>query len=233
VMRRTVSGAAEPRMSAGGERKLAAAVFAGAIIIARASAVAYRMHTYNLSSRPRFALGPFSFENCCYRSLRVDRARLLVAAGARQPSKKLAQVVIGDERAASELAGDELAGANGAVNSVAAKVGRSADFVDRICEPAFAAGDLRFAFHEEASFRLPTQSDGQRKGLLPIRLRTKRRGPAKKRAKLAGQFSLLNRGARGSYDAFVFCDGMLAGRRQTVRQTDAPIRQHQAAPQPF
>jgi hypothetical protein len=66
-MRRTVSGAAEPRMSAGGERKLAAAVFAGAIIIARASAVAYRMHTYNLSSRPRFALGPFSFENCCYR----------------------------------------------------------------------------------------------------------------------------------------------------------------------
>src|SRR5215471_11304349 len=65
-MRRTVSWAAEPRMSAGGERKLAAAVFAGAIIIARASAVAYRMHTYNLSSRPRFALGPFSFENCCY-----------------------------------------------------------------------------------------------------------------------------------------------------------------------
>jgi hypothetical protein len=29
-MRRTVSGAAEPRMSAGGEKKLAAAVFAGA-----------------------------------------------------------------------------------------------------------------------------------------------------------------------------------------------------------
>jgi hypothetical protein len=67
-MRRTVSGAAEPRMSAGGERKLAAAVFAGSIIIARASAVAYRMHTYNLSSRPRLALGPFSFENCCYRA---------------------------------------------------------------------------------------------------------------------------------------------------------------------
>jgi hypothetical protein len=67
-MRRTVSGAAEPRMSAGGERKLAATVFAGAIIIARSSAVAYRMHTYiYLSSRPRFALGPFSFENCCYR----------------------------------------------------------------------------------------------------------------------------------------------------------------------
>jgi hypothetical protein len=65
-MRRTVSGAAEPRMSAGDERKLAAAVFAGAIIIARVSAVAYRMHTYNLSSRPRFALGPFSFENRCY-----------------------------------------------------------------------------------------------------------------------------------------------------------------------
>jgi hypothetical protein len=86
-----------------------------------------------------------------------------VAAGARQPSKKLAQVVIGNERASAKLAGDELAGANGAVNSVAAKVGRSADFVDRICEPAFAAGDLRFAFHEEASFRLPTQSDGQRK----------------------------------------------------------------------
>jgi hypothetical protein len=79
-MRRTVSGAAEPRMSAGGERKLAAAVFAGAIIVARASAVAYRMHTYNLSSRPRFALGPFSFENCCYaRSCRC-RFRLLERA---------------------------------------------------------------------------------------------------------------------------------------------------------
>src|SRR5262245_48599673 len=101
-MRRTVSGAAEPRMSAGGERKLAAAVFAGAIIIARASAVAYRMHTYNLSSRPRFAPGPFSFGNCCDGgSWRGDRARLLVAPGARQPSKKLAQVIIGDERAAS------------------------------------------------------------------------------------------------------------------------------------
>jgi hypothetical protein len=68
-----VSGAAEPRMSAGGERKLAAAVFAGAIIIARASAVAYRMHTYNLSSRPQFALGPFSFENCCYGRLSCRR----------------------------------------------------------------------------------------------------------------------------------------------------------------
>jgi hypothetical protein len=94
-----------------------------------------------------------------------------VTAGARQPSKKLAQVVIGNERAPAKLAGDELARANGAVNSVATKVGRSADFVDRICEPAFAAGDLRFAFHEEASFRLPTQSDGQRKGLLLICLR--------------------------------------------------------------
>jgi putative ABC transport system substrate-binding protein len=40
--------------------------------------------------------------------LRVDRARLLVAAGARQASKKLAQVVIGDERAASELARHEV-----------------------------------------------------------------------------------------------------------------------------
>ena len=81
----------------------------------------------------------FVVANCCYRSLRIDRARLLVAAGARQPSKKLAEVVIGNERAPAKLAGDELAGANGAVNSVAAKVGRSADFVDRICEPAFAA----------------------------------------------------------------------------------------------
>jgi hypothetical protein len=89
--------------------------------------------------------------------------RLLVPPGARQPSKKLAQVVIGNERAPAKLAGDELAGANGAVNSVAAKVGRSADFVDRICEPAFAAGDLRFAFHQEVSFRFPPQSDGQRK----------------------------------------------------------------------
>jgi hypothetical protein len=38
-MRRTVSGAAEPRMSAGGEKKLAAAVFAGAIIVARCLAL--------------------------------------------------------------------------------------------------------------------------------------------------------------------------------------------------
>jgi hypothetical protein len=71
-------------MSAGGERKLAAAVFAGAIIIARASAVAYRMHTYNLSSRPRFALGPFSFENCCYRQLRRHRVLLEQAPQSQQ-----------------------------------------------------------------------------------------------------------------------------------------------------
>jgi hypothetical protein len=203
--------------------------------IALERVISYCIHAIDFSFGPRRQPRPFSrVWNCCYRSLRIDRARLLVAAGARQPSKKLAQVIIGDDRASAELASDELAGANGAVNSVAAKVGRSADFVDRICEPAFAAGDLRFAFHQEASFRLPTQSDGQWKGLvLLICLRTKRRGPAKKRAKLAGQFSLLNRGARGPYDAFVFCDGMLVGRRQTVRQADAPIRRHQAAPQLF
>jgi hypothetical protein len=65
-----VSGAAEPRMSAGGERKLAAAVFAGAIIIARASAVAYRMHT----SRPRFALA-FLFRQLLLSGLTGSRPR--------------------------------------------------------------------------------------------------------------------------------------------------------------
>jgi hypothetical protein len=140
-MRRTVSGAAEPRMSAGGERKLAAAVFAGAIIIARASAVAYRMHTYNLSSRPRFAPGPFSFENCCYRSLRI--ARLLVAAGARQPSKKLAEVVVGDERAASELARHEMSVADCGIDPVTAQASEHARLLDAVRTAASLGGVLK------------------------------------------------------------------------------------------
>src|SRR5262249_28553432 len=76
--------------------------------------------------RPRFAPGPFSFENCCHRSLRrgggnaVDCSGL-AGAGARQPSKKLAQVVIGDERAASELARHEMSIADCGIDAVAAE----------------------------------------------------------------------------------------------------------------
>src|SRR5215467_2743551 len=73
--------------------------------IACAGAFVYPGHGVIPFLRPRFAPGPFSCGNCGYGgTLRGDRARLLVAAGARQPSKKLAQVVICDERAASSLA---------------------------------------------------------------------------------------------------------------------------------
>jgi hypothetical protein len=79
-----------------------------------------------------------------------------------QAVKEALEVTAGDDCSLPEFACGELAAANGAVNRVAAQAGPSADFIDRICEPALAAGDLRFAFHEEASFRLPTQSDGRR-----------------------------------------------------------------------
>jgi len=53
-------------------------------------------------------------------------ARLLAAAGARQPSKKLAQVVIGDERAASELARHEVSVADCGVHGISAEAGQRA-----------------------------------------------------------------------------------------------------------
>src|SRR5262245_23155652 len=44
--------------------------------IARGGAFAYQRHDMILSLRPRFALGPFSFGNCCYPGSRVhDLAR--------------------------------------------------------------------------------------------------------------------------------------------------------------
>jgi hypothetical protein len=74
---------------------------AGKLLRSSAREAMFDMHSIS-SFWPRLPPRPFSLAwNCCYRSLRIDRARLLVAAGARQPSKKLAQVVIGDERAAS------------------------------------------------------------------------------------------------------------------------------------
>jgi len=55
--------------------------------------------------------------------LRGDRARLLVAAGARQLRKKLAQVVIGDERAAPGLARHEVSVADRGVHGISAEAG--------------------------------------------------------------------------------------------------------------
>jgi hypothetical protein len=102
--------------------------------IVRGGAFVYFVHVQLFSSGPRFAPGAFCFWiwNCCYRSLRNYRARLLVAAGARQPSKKLAQVVIGYERAASELAGGEPSAADSGVDGVAAEAGETARLRDAV-----------------------------------------------------------------------------------------------------
>src|SRR6516225_8145958 len=97
-------------------------------LIVCGGAFVYQRHGLILSLRPRFAPGPFSFRNSCYRSLRVDRARLLVATGARQPGKKLAQVIIGDERAASELARHEVSVADRGVHGISAEAGERARF---------------------------------------------------------------------------------------------------------
>ena len=56
-----------------------------------------------------------------------------MAAGARQPSKKLAQVVIGDERAASELARHEVSVADRGVHGISAEAGERARLGDRVC----------------------------------------------------------------------------------------------------
>src|SRR5262245_33402462 len=102
-------------------------------LIVRGGAFVYQRHGMILSLRPRFPPGPFPCGNCGYRgSLRGNRARLLVAPGARQPSKKLAQVVIGDERAASELAGGELSAADSGVDGVAAEAGETARLRDAV-----------------------------------------------------------------------------------------------------
>jgi hypothetical protein len=95
-----------------------------AIVCARALVVGFHWSTSLSWPRVAVAPGPFSFENCGYGgSLRGDRARLLVAAGARQPSKKLAQVVIGDERATPELARHEVSVADRGVHGISAEAG--------------------------------------------------------------------------------------------------------------
>jgi hypothetical protein len=63
--------------------------------------------------------------------------------------KEALEVAASHDCALAELARDELAAANGLVNRITTEVGHSAHFVDRICEPAFGAGDLWFGFHSE------------------------------------------------------------------------------------
>src|SRR6516165_2674822 len=110
--------------------------------IARGGAFVYQRHGIILSLRPRFAPGPFPFENCCYgRSL--NGARLLVAGDARQPSKKLAQVVIGDERAASELASHEVSVADCGVHGISAEAGERARLRDAVRAAAGVGNVLR------------------------------------------------------------------------------------------
>jgi hypothetical protein len=114
-----------------------------AAAIARGRGILYLSHACS-SYWPRFAPGPFSFRNCGYGgSLRGDRARLLVAAGARQPSKKLAQVVIGDERAASELARHEVSIADCGVHGISAEAGERARLRDAVRAAASLGGVLR------------------------------------------------------------------------------------------
>src|SRR5258708_8585427 len=68
---------------------------------------------------------------------------LLVAAGARQPSKKLAQVIIGDERAASELASHAVSVADRAVHGISAEAGQRARLRDAVRAAASLGGVLR------------------------------------------------------------------------------------------
>src|SRR6516225_10847743 len=143
-------------------------------LIARGGAFVYQRHGLILSLRPRFAPGPFSFRNSCYRSLRVDRARLLVATGARQPGKKLAQVIIGDERAASELARHEVSIADRGVHGISAEAGQRARLGDAVraaagignvlrhlCRPASGAVELTAMDDIYASIKL-----GVKRGLI-------------------------------------------------------------------
>src|SRR6516225_10352031 len=130
-------------------------------LIARGGAFVYQRHGLILSLRPRFAPGPFSFRNSCYRSLRVDRARLLVATGARQPGKKLAQVIIGDERAASELARHEVSVADRGVHGISAEAGERARLRDAV-RAAASLGGVLWHVCRPASGAVRVTVDGRR-----------------------------------------------------------------------
>ena len=105
----------------------------------RASVV--RIHGQKFPNCPASA-GLF-LDEICGGSSRGDRARLLVASGARQPSKKLAQVVIGDERAASELARYEVSVTNRAVHGIAAEASQRARLRDAMSAAADVGNGLR------------------------------------------------------------------------------------------
>jgi len=61
---------------------------------------------------------------------------LLVTPGARQPSKKLAQVIIGDQRAAPGLARDEVSVADRGVHGISAEAGQRARLRDAVSAAA-------------------------------------------------------------------------------------------------
>jgi hypothetical protein len=68
---------------------------------------------------------------------------LLVPPGARQPSKKLAQVIIGDERAAPGLARHEVSVADCGVQGISAKAGQRGRFGDAVSAAAGVGNVLR------------------------------------------------------------------------------------------
>src|SRR5262245_61079112 len=68
---------------------------------------------------------------------------LLVTAGARQPSKKLAQVIIGDDRAAPGLARHEVSVADCGVHGISAEAGQRARLRDAVRAAASLGGVLR------------------------------------------------------------------------------------------
>src|SRR6516165_12374944 len=65
--------------------------------IARGGAFVYQRHRINLSLRPRFALGPFSFQNCCYGRLSCRR-RVLAPLERARSSRRLNSLGRADER---------------------------------------------------------------------------------------------------------------------------------------
>src|SRR5215471_11326000 len=80
-------------------------------------------------------------------------ARLLAAAGARQPSKKLAQVVIGDERAASELARHEVSVADCGVHGISAEAGQRARLRNAVRAAASLGGVLHHMYRPALGVR--------------------------------------------------------------------------------
>jgi hypothetical protein len=66
-----------------------------------------------------------------------------VTAGARQPSKKLAQVIIGDERASADLAGEESPAADCGVDAVTAQASEHARLLDAVRTAASLGGVLK------------------------------------------------------------------------------------------